>query len=419
MEPDFNKTTIRAKGEETPCARKNPFPFQYYFTIFHYLFAPYKSNPQFIESDLVLCIHCTHESNSAKNTLYKNLLMKKNVLLLFCSLLISIAGSSQVVCVLCYNQNDSISSGVNNLIHNGGFESTNCIPNNWFASSYCPNSAYYNCGFQFWTCTGGGPSTYADAVDSTFTVLPEGQFGAYLGNSFCEACSNSSDLSCIVDEGCIVTGIPDGFPLNQAPYGLDTGISLEQTVLGLIVGKVYVLEFWVGGEHFGSFPDQGIFAVDVGFGNFFLRNNGTNAGTGIGTRYLIEFIAASSQHTFKFTNWGHICPTCTELILDDVRLYVIEELSPIIPPCPTGVNSVDANLNFKIYPNPVLNQLTISSEVTETFSFRLFDLTSRKIIEKQIHGSEVINLPNMKSGLYFYEVSNGKGMLQQGKIVKE
>lgn len=136
-------------------------------------------------------------------------------------------------------------------------------------------------------------------------------------------------------------------------------------------------------------------------------------------RYLIEFIAASSQHTFKFTNWGHICPTCTELILDDVRLYVIEELSPIIPPCPTGVNSVDANLNFKIYPNPVLNQLTISSEVTETFSFRLFDLTSRKIIEKQIHGSEVINLPNMKSGLYFYEVSNGKGMLQQGKIVKE
>ncbi|MBK9026087.1 MAG: hypothetical protein IPL69_19620 [Saprospiraceae bacterium] len=38
---------------------------------------------------------------------------------------------------------------------------------------YCPNSAYYNCGFQFWTCTGGGPSTYADAVDSTLLLAKD------------------------------------------------------------------------------------------------------------------------------------------------------------------------------------------------------------------------------------------------------
>jgi PKD repeat protein len=44
-------------------------------------------------------------------------------------------------------------------------------------------------------------------------------------------------------------------------------------------------------------------------------------------------MASATSHTIKFTNWGHICSYCTELVLDDVKLYTLAELNPAIPPC--------------------------------------------------------------------------------------
>jgi hypothetical protein len=82
--------------------------------------------------------------------------------------------------------------------------------------------------------------------------------------------------------------------------------------------------------------DLGLFAVDVGFGDTLLRTRHTPVGVGVGIRYLIEFRATSTSHTIKFTNWGHICTNCTELVLDDVRLYTLAELNPSIPPCPNS-----------------------------------------------------------------------------------
>src|SRR5205085_7616473 len=81
--------------------------------------------------------------------------------------------SAQIICIYCYDQNDSISSGVNNLILNGSFENTNCSP--WPSSeSYCPNSSNYSCNLLNWTCTGGGQFTYACTFDHTYVIVPDG-----------------------------------------------------------------------------------------------------------------------------------------------------------------------------------------------------------------------------------------------------
>jgi len=53
----------------------------------------------------------------------------------------------------------------------------------------------------------------------------------------------------------------------------------------------------------------------------------------VGTRFIIEFRATAASHTVKFTNWGHICSYCSELVLDDVRLYPVGELAASVPPC--------------------------------------------------------------------------------------
>jgi hypothetical protein len=137
---------------------------------------------------------------------------------------------------------------------------------------------------------------------------------------------------------CEATGVSPGYPLNTIDYGGANGISLEQTVNGLVPGATYVLEFWAGGETIGGvFPELGLFGVDIGFGYTYLRCKPTEAFTGVGLRYIIVFNATAVSHSIKFTNWGHICNDCTELVLDDVRLYTLAELSPAVPPC-AGAN---------------------------------------------------------------------------------
>ncbi|MCX6275389.1 MAG: T9SS type A sorting domain-containing protein [Bacteroidetes bacterium] len=260
----------------------------------------------------------------------------KNFFLCLIMLLAFGSAKSQVVCILCFDQNDSISDNVTNLLLNGGFESSNCGGLGYF----CPNSSFYNCDLTNWTCTGGGTNTYAHNIDNTFSMVIEGTQAAYLGNFYCNACSNvTNDTSCLSDSACTMNPLPPGFPTNTVQQGGSTGVSLSQTVNGLTPGNTYVLEFWAGGEG-SSWPNRGLFGVDVGFGDTLLRCKQTRSfSTDIGTRYLVEFMATSASHTIKFTNWGHICQDCTELIIDDVRLYPLTDLSPSVSPC-LGINPI-------------------------------------------------------------------------------
>jgi hypothetical protein len=246
--------------------------------------------------------------------------------------------NAQVVCIMCFDQNDSISTGVNNLILNGGFENHNCPASTGVIgslTSFCPNSTGYACDIVDWTCTGGGTSTYSCIYDVNInkSMIEEGLSSVYMGNFYCNACSsNPSDTSCLVtNSDCTVSGPPVGYPFNPDPtFGGATGVSIEQTVNGLTPLTTYILEFWAGGEQGMTSP--GLFGLNVGFGDTLLRTRDTPPG-GTGIRYLVEFRATSTSHTIRFTNWGHICTNCTELVLDDVRLYTLAELNPAIPPC--------------------------------------------------------------------------------------
>ena len=270
--------------------------------------------------------------------------------------------NAQILCIFCYDQNDSISQNVNNLILNGGFENTTCALNS-NGNTFCPNSMNYNCDIMDWLCTGGGQYTYSCFYDSNFWYVQSGTHSVYFGNSFCPPC-NTGDTSCLVTNDCETTGISPGYPLNGPDYGNANGISIEQNVSGLTPGATYVLEFWAGGEDMGNFPNQGLFGLDVGFGYTYLRNNATQAHVGIGKRYVVVFNADSVSHTIKFTNWGHICNECTELVLDDVRLYTLAELSPVVPVCAGANVSVMFNAPNHICPGTCTQFTNLSLNAT-------------------------------------------------------
>src|SRR5258705_13840054 len=120
--------------------------------------------------------------------------------------------TAQILCIYCYDQNDSISDNVNNLILNGGFENNNCVPG-WQNESFCPNSIIYLCDITDWICTEGGPFTYANIVDISFSIIPNGTYAAYFGNNTGHACSTVyNDTLCLNDSGCSMICIPQGYP---------------------------------------------------------------------------------------------------------------------------------------------------------------------------------------------------------------
>ena len=331
------------------------------------------------------------------------------------------ASVGQVLCIYCYDQNDSISSNVNNLIVNGGFENTNCIANYLSTSVFCPNSMHYSCDIANWICTGGGTNTYCQMMDSVHCTIVEGHKAVYFGNNLCNACSNTNyDTSCLNDLNCTVAGIPQGFPVAILPgYGGDTGVSLQQTVSGLTVGNTYVLEFWAGGEW--GYTHSGLFAVDVGFGDTLMRNKSTDTGS-IGTRFIIEFNAVSNSHTIKFTNWGHISSYSTELVLDDVKLYTLAELNESVNRCSlTGINEMDNDKGTSIYPNPSNNSITISPKsAIGNYELIITDVLGNEVYTQPINNSNnlTINISKLSNGVYFYHIRNDKETLQ-GKFVVE
>ena len=348
--------------------------------------------------------------------------MKKYILLAVLSLFSAKNTICQVVCIYCYDQNSSLSPSANNIILNGSFENTNCIADSTNLYTFCPNATLYSCTIANWTGSGGGSNTYSGILDSVESVIPDGNYVVYMGNYFCDACING-DTGCIINNLCTAAGVPAGYPVSNDILGFGIyGVSLSQTVNGLSPGNAYALDFWAGGEYNRGgqiFTRRGLFGVDVGFGDTLLRCNPTAPVSGIGTRYIVEFIATSPSQIIKFTNWGHICDSCTELILDDVRLYTLSELSSTVPHCSLGIDDWALQNSVTFYPNPVTNELNFKISSNESAEIILYDIASRKLYQQIFTNSVSINTEQFAKGIYLYEVRFGNSIYKKGKFVKD
>lgn len=86
----------------------------------------------------------------------------------------------------------------------------------------------------------------------------------------------------------------------------------------------------------------------------------------------------------------------------------------------TGIQTVSQMKNsINIFPNPVFEQLNISSNSNELFELSLCDITARKLISKSFVNSISINTEHLAKGIYLYEVRNKNGVIKKGKVVKD
>jgi len=211
-----------------------------------------------------------------------------------------------------------------NLLANGSFE----IGNSGSNLRWSGNAGSATGG----TPNGNGPSTPIPGWNASYGAGAYGWWGPlgfagapctdgvaclYFGNTF----TTASQTPTFTSNGVVTFPSPPTFTNSNANNQIPTVLS---QLLGLTPGGTYTLDFWVSGEANNSgFNGAGIFGLNIGSTDqVFLTDPGTAANpggiTGTSSRYFVTFTADNASELLSFTNWGHRCSTCTELVLDDV-----------------------------------------------------------------------------------------------------
>lgn len=86
---------------------------------------------------------------------------------------------------------------------------------------------------------------------------------------------------------------------------------------------------------------------------------------------------------------------------------------------PVATNDIVSKLRLQLFPNPVSNQLTISTD-TKITSVQLFDQTGRIVFSQLDLGTNKlqVSLTDLSRGIYFYDINTQSGRAN-GKVLKK
>lgn len=84
-----------------------------------------------------------------------------------------------------------------------------------------------------------------------------------------------------------------------------------------------------------------------------------------------------------------------------------------------GINENINNPKWEVYPNPFTNELIISNDSNEEFKLCLYNLLGDKIISETSTETVHLNTSQLAKGMYIYELRNKKGIIKNGKIIRQ
>jgi len=128
--------------------------------------------------------------------------------------------------------------------------------------------------------------------------------------------------------------------------------------------------------------------------------------TGIFQMPITSGIYAINIKVEEWRGGSNIGITYREMLIDS------SIISGIIP------QSSD-EVDLKIFPNPATNQLTITTNTNTYSEIILYDIASRKLMEEKFNGSVSLNIGHLAKGIYLYQLTDEKGLISRGKVVKE
>jgi len=97
-------------------------------------------------------------------------------------------------------------------------------------------------------------------------------------------------------------------------------------------------------------------------------------------------------------------------------LYVDDICLTYTPP-PVGIEPSENSAQFKFYPNPTSDILIFESTEATEVNLKLFDNTGRVVLQSRLlENSKSIDVSELSEGVYFYQLTNERHILQEGNI---
>jgi hypothetical protein len=85
----------------------------------------------------------------------------------------------------------------------------------------------------------------------------------------------------------------------------------------------------------------------------------------------------------------------------------------------SGIEVMNSDVLYVITPNPFTSELKVCSKSNEQVMLIIYDCFGQLVLHKTCANNHSINTEQLSKGLYFYELFNEKGILSNGKLVKE
>ena len=70
------------------------------------------------------------------------------------------------------------------------------------------------------------------------------------------------------------------------------------------------------------------------------------------------------------------------------------------------------------YPNPASDYIKFDFSDEKVYRLRIFDPTGKNMMSVNISNNQFVNIKNLASGIYYYQISEGEGM-HSGKFIVE
>jgi hypothetical protein len=86
--------------------------------------------------------------------------------------------------------------------------------------------------------------------------------------------------------------------------------------------------------------------------------------------------------------------------------------------CSTGVMELASDTKA-VYPNPFMDNVTISTGENEIAELIIYDISLRVVLKKSFQKSILLNTENLEKGIYVYTVRVKDSIIETGKIIKE
>lgn len=134
-------------------------------------------------------------------------------------------------------------------------------------------------------------------------------------------------------------------------------------------------------------------------------------------------INAPNDTTYGWVKLNFLGPqqNCHDTIIAIELAYNTTSNVPIIAgqKSTVGINYLTHTSSITVSPNPITDKLNVIANNTELSEIVLYDITSRKLLQRKFTNSASISTVLLEKGIYLYEVRSENGFCKKGKLVKD